>query len=58
MMKYIIDNLLKSRGQIRIKSEISENVNALIKKLHPVKLNQNLIRIGPNGDGWGLFGAR
>lgn len=48
--KFLINKLLEKGLEIKLMTK-KEKVVSLIDKLHPVKINKDLIRIGPNSDG-------
>ncbi len=54
-MKNVIKNLvvdqIKSQGGIVVRHTPKENIQALIQKLYPYKIDKELIRLGPDGDG-------
>lgn len=51
MVKQIIKNVLKEKGHFVIAPTKEARIKALIERLHPYRLEKDLIRIGPNGDG-------
>jgi len=47
----IVDNFLKKRQQIRIQATPRKEIFNLIRLLHPIKTEKELIRLGPEKDG-------
>ncbi len=51
LIKTVIDYFLLSKTQIRIQSKTKSEVLQLIERLHPIKTDKSLVRLGPTDDG-------